>query len=223
MKSCGLEPNVLESREELVPERSSMPHVAIDTRLRSGPVERDQSISASGEYRRRDAVKVALVQRVDRRAARSPRSPATSPAQYLALGVIPAGNRRMTGRANDPGQLSFERCICGMTRVESLEGSNKGGGAMDVVVQHRITDPEKFFSMDAEQVAGGGPAGCPRAAVLPVSGPLDSRLPVGGGLDRRAPRLPRSGYRWRRARTRISRLTGRVAVGLPEAAAAGAY
>ena len=30
---------------------------------------------------------------------------------------------------------------------------------MDVVVQHRITDPEKFFSIDAEQVAGGGPPG----------------------------------------------------------------
>lgn len=28
---------------------------------------------------------------------------------------------------------------------------------MHVVVQHRITDPEKFFSMDAEEVAGGGP------------------------------------------------------------------
>ena len=30
---------------------------------------------------------------------------------------------------------------------------------MDVVVQHRITDPEKFFSMDAEEVSGGGPPG----------------------------------------------------------------
>jgi hypothetical protein len=30
---------------------------------------------------------------------------------------------------------------------------------MQVVVQHRITDPEKFFSMNAEEVAGGGPAG----------------------------------------------------------------
>ena len=28
---------------------------------------------------------------------------------------------------------------------------------MHIVVQHRITDPEKFFSMDAEEVAGGGP------------------------------------------------------------------
>ena len=30
---------------------------------------------------------------------------------------------------------------------------------MHVVVQHRITDPEKFLSMDAEEVSGGGPAG----------------------------------------------------------------
>jgi hypothetical protein len=30
---------------------------------------------------------------------------------------------------------------------------------MQVVVQHRITDPGKFFSMNAEEVAGGGPAG----------------------------------------------------------------
>jgi hypothetical protein len=30
---------------------------------------------------------------------------------------------------------------------------------MQVVAQHRILDPEKFFSMDAEEVAGGGPPG----------------------------------------------------------------
>jgi len=30
---------------------------------------------------------------------------------------------------------------------------------MHVVVQHRITDPEKFFSTDAEEVAEGGPPG----------------------------------------------------------------
>jgi hypothetical protein len=30
---------------------------------------------------------------------------------------------------------------------------------MHIAVQHRITDPEKFFSMDAEEVAGGGPPG----------------------------------------------------------------
>ena len=30
---------------------------------------------------------------------------------------------------------------------------------MHVVVLHRITDPDQFFSIDAEQVAGGGPPG----------------------------------------------------------------
>ena len=30
---------------------------------------------------------------------------------------------------------------------------------MEVVVMHRITDPDKFFSMDAEEVSGGGPPG----------------------------------------------------------------
>ena len=30
---------------------------------------------------------------------------------------------------------------------------------MNVVVQHRITDPEKFFSANAEEISGGGPPG----------------------------------------------------------------
>jgi hypothetical protein len=30
---------------------------------------------------------------------------------------------------------------------------------MNVVAQHRITDPEKFFSMNVEEVVGGAPAG----------------------------------------------------------------
>ena len=30
---------------------------------------------------------------------------------------------------------------------------------MHVVALHRITDPEKFFSMDAEEVVGGAPPG----------------------------------------------------------------
>lgn len=30
---------------------------------------------------------------------------------------------------------------------------------MHVVIQHRITDPEKFFAGDPEQVATGGPPG----------------------------------------------------------------
>jgi hypothetical protein len=30
---------------------------------------------------------------------------------------------------------------------------------MHVVAMHRITDPDKFFSMNADEVAGGGPPG----------------------------------------------------------------
>ena len=30
---------------------------------------------------------------------------------------------------------------------------------MNIVAKHRIIDPEKFFSMNAEEVAGGGPPG----------------------------------------------------------------
>jgi hypothetical protein len=30
---------------------------------------------------------------------------------------------------------------------------------MNIVVQHRIVDPDKFFSMDAQEVVGGGPPG----------------------------------------------------------------
>ena len=30
---------------------------------------------------------------------------------------------------------------------------------MHIVAYHRILDPEKFFSMNAEEVAGGGPPG----------------------------------------------------------------
>jgi hypothetical protein len=30
---------------------------------------------------------------------------------------------------------------------------------MHVVALHRITDPDRFFSMNAEEVAGGGPPG----------------------------------------------------------------
>jgi hypothetical protein len=30
---------------------------------------------------------------------------------------------------------------------------------MNIVVQHRISDPEKFFSVDAQEVLAGGPPG----------------------------------------------------------------
>jgi hypothetical protein len=49
---------------------------------------------------------------------------------------MPHDNRRNVG-SNDPAEVL----------------------AMHVVVQHRITDPEKFFSMNAEEIGGGGPPG----------------------------------------------------------------
>ena len=39
---------------------------------------------------------------------------------------------------------------------------------MQVAVEHRITDPEKFASMDAEEVAGGGPAGVRLQQFIPA-------------------------------------------------------
>ena len=38
---------------------------------------------------------------------------------------------------------------------------------MNVVVQHRITDREKFLSMDAQEVAGGGPPGVKAVQFFP--------------------------------------------------------
>jgi hypothetical protein len=40
---------------------------------------------------------------------------------------------------------------------------------MHVVAIHRITDPEKFFSMDAEEVAGGGPSGVQGRQFFPAT------------------------------------------------------
>jgi hypothetical protein len=51
------------------------------------------------------------------------------------------------GTLLDPGRRSRVACSDSMEVV------------MHIVVQHRITDPEKFFSMDAEEVGGGGPPG----------------------------------------------------------------
>lgn len=39
---------------------------------------------------------------------------------------------------------------------------------MHVIAVHRITDPEKFFSMDAEEVAGGGPPGVQGRTFFPA-------------------------------------------------------
>jgi hypothetical protein len=40
---------------------------------------------------------------------------------------------------------------------------------MHIVVQHRITDPERFFSGSAEEVAGGGPPGVQGRQFFPSS------------------------------------------------------
>ena len=41
---------------------------------------------------------------------------------------------------------------------------------MQIVVIHRITDPDKFFSMDAEEVAGGGPPDVQGRQFFPATG-----------------------------------------------------
>jgi hypothetical protein len=41
---------------------------------------------------------------------------------------------------------------------------------MHIVAVHRITDPEKFFSMNAEEVAGGGPPGVQGRQFFPAKG-----------------------------------------------------
>jgi hypothetical protein len=41
---------------------------------------------------------------------------------------------------------------------------------VQIVVIHRITDPEKFFSMDAEEVASGGPADVEGQQFFPSKG-----------------------------------------------------
>ena len=40
---------------------------------------------------------------------------------------------------------------------------------MHVVVHHRITDPDKFFSMNAQEVAGGGPPGVQGRQFFPAT------------------------------------------------------
>jgi hypothetical protein len=43
--------------------------------------------------------------------------------------------------------------------VETAKTDESTEVTMNIVAQHRITDPEKFSSMDAKEVAGGGPPG----------------------------------------------------------------
>ena len=55
---------------------------------------------------------------------------------------------------------------------------------MHVVVLHRINDPEKFFSMDAGEVSGGGPPGVQGLQFFPSKeGKAAVCLWEGGSID----------------------------------------
>jgi hypothetical protein len=92
---------------------------------------------------------------------------------------------------------------------------------MHIVVQHRITDPEKFFSMDAEEVGGGGPPGVQGLQFFPskdesVAACLweaDSINTLRDYLDPATADVSENAY---------FEVDTERAVGLPEAAAAGA-
>jgi hypothetical protein len=92
---------------------------------------------------------------------------------------------------------------------------------MQVVVQHRITDPEKFFSMNAEEVAGGGPPGVQGRQFFPSTDrstavclwETDSIDTLRGYLDPATAGASENSY---------FEVDRELAVGLPETAAAGA-
>ena len=92
---------------------------------------------------------------------------------------------------------------------------------MNVVVQHRITDPEKFASMDAEEVAGGGPSGVQLRQFLPAQDAsmafcvwdADSIDNLRNYLDPATAGVAENTY---------FEIDAETAVGLPEAAATGA-
>jgi hypothetical protein len=92
---------------------------------------------------------------------------------------------------------------------------------MHVVVQHRITDPEKFFSMDAEEVAGGGPPGVQGRQFFPSTEQsvavclweADSLDTLRGYLDPATEGVSENTY---------FEVDTERAMGLPETAAAGA-
>ena len=92
---------------------------------------------------------------------------------------------------------------------------------MHIVVQHRIIDPEKFSSMDAEEVAGGGPPGVQlRQFFPPQDGSVATCLweaasidPLRDYLDPATAGVTENTY---------IEVDEENAIGLPEAAAAGA-
>jgi len=92
---------------------------------------------------------------------------------------------------------------------------------MQVVVQHRILDPEKFFSMDAEEVAGGGPPDVQGRQFFPSTDgstavclwQTDSIDSLRGYLDPATEGVSENTY---------FEVDEQRSMGLPEAAAAGA-
>jgi hypothetical protein len=92
---------------------------------------------------------------------------------------------------------------------------------MNVVVQHRITDPDTFFSMDAEEVAGGGPPGVQGKQFFPSQDrstavclwETDSIDTLRNYLDPALADVAENTY---------FEVDTELAVGLPETAAAGA-
>jgi hypothetical protein len=92
---------------------------------------------------------------------------------------------------------------------------------MHVVVQHRITDPEKFFSMDAEEVGEGGPPGVQGRQFFPSQDrsvavclwEAESIDTLGDYLDPATAGASENTY---------FEVDRELAMGLPEAAAAGA-
>ena len=92
---------------------------------------------------------------------------------------------------------------------------------MHIVVQHRITDPEKFFSMDAGEVAGGGPPGVQGRQFFPSQDgsaavclwETDSIDTLRDYLDPATADVAENTY---------FEVNAELAMGLPETAAAGA-
>ena len=92
---------------------------------------------------------------------------------------------------------------------------------MNVVVQHRITDPEKFLSMDAGEIANGGPPGVRARQFFPSQDAsvavclweTDSIDAVRDYLDPATEGVAENTY---------FEVDTERAMGLPEAAAAGA-
>ncbi len=92
---------------------------------------------------------------------------------------------------------------------------------MYVAVQHRITDPEKFFAMNAEEVVGGGPPGVRGRQFFPSQDhtqasclwEADSIDTLRDYLDRLTAGASENAY---------FEIDREFAMGLPETAAAGA-